>query len=392
GRKLTQSEVIVCKEKGKIDNRKGKMTMDDDSSIYVGGLPYDATEETIRTVFNLYGAILDVKIINDQRTRGKCYCFVTFTNPRSAIDAINDMNGRTIDGRVVKVNGVRARGGRTNFGRERYYYHNDERNGDWDRGRDRERIYDHDNNDRDGYRDGYRNRSSDWSRDRDRSRDHDQDRDRRFEHMHDYEQAREPMLDNDWSREDDRVENEKEHSRGYGGDVERDHNLDLDTNRKVDRTSDPDKSFDEDRKDQSRRNNDLNVTNQHSMDLSSDSTGTHNDQVEAQLERSTQQLDQLKKEVSQMEEGLEEKRLHVKELQKQSKKLEDALINAKKNSSYRQMQLMKLHKCFLQVKDFTERLKTGEKELQALIDTAMSEIDGDGLKDGQLTNGNLDGR
>lgn len=114
--------------------------MDDDSSIYVGGLPYDATEETIRTVFNLYGAILDVKvhfsnsisfrvltnlvfrhfvylipftnnrfnslgfrfnchvfffqIINDPRTRGKCYCFVTFTNPRSAIDAINDMNGR----------------------------------------------------------------------------------------------------------------------------------------------------------------------------------------------------------------------------------------------------------------------------------------------------------
>lgn len=36
--------------------------MDDDSSIYVGGLPYDATEETIRTVFNLYGAILDVKV------------------------------------------------------------------------------------------------------------------------------------------------------------------------------------------------------------------------------------------------------------------------------------------------------------------------------------------
>lgn len=38
------------------------MTMDDDSSIYVGGLPYDATEQTIRTVFNLYGAILDVKV------------------------------------------------------------------------------------------------------------------------------------------------------------------------------------------------------------------------------------------------------------------------------------------------------------------------------------------
>ncbi|KAH1248481.1 Cold-inducible RNA-binding protein B [Glycine max] len=364
------------------------MTMDDDSSIYVGGLPYDATEETIRTVFNLYGAILDVKIINDPRTRGKCYCFVTFTNPRSAIDAINDMNGRTIDGRVVKVNGVRTRGGRSNFGRERYYYHNDERNGDWDRSRDRDRDYDHDSNDRDGYR----NRSSDWGRDRDRSRDRDQDRDRRFEHMHDYDQAREAMLENDWIREDDRVENEQEHSRGHGGDVDRDHNIDLNVDRKMDRTSDPDRSFGEDRKDQSRRNNDLNVTNQHVMDLSSDSAGTHNEQLEAQLERSTQQLDQLKKEVSQMEEGLEEKRLHVKELQKQSKKLEDAVINAKKNSSYRQMQLMKLHKGFLQVKDCTEKLKTSEKELQALIDTAMSEIDCDGLKDGQLTNGSLDGR
>lgn len=366
------------------------MTIDDDSSIYVGGLPYDATEETIRTVFNLYGAILDVKIINDQRTRGKCYCFVTFTNPRSAMDAMNDMNGRTIDGRVVKVNGVRARGGRSNFGRERYYYHNDERNGDWDCGRDRDRDYDRDNNDRDGYR----NRSSEWTRDRDRSRDRDQDRDRRFEHMHDYDQAREPMVDNDWNREDDRVENEQEHSRGHGGDVDRDHNLDLNVDRKMDRSSDPDRSFDEDRKDQSRRNTDLNVANQHSMDLSSDSTGTHNDQAEAQLERSTQQLDQLKQEVSHMEERVEEKRLHVKELQKQSKKLEDALISAKKNSSYRQMQLMKLHKCFLQVKDYTERLKTSEKELQALIDTTISEIDGDGvgLKDGQLTNGSLDGR
>lgn len=38
------------------------MTMDDECSIYVGGIPYDTTEDTVRTVFNLYGAILDVKV------------------------------------------------------------------------------------------------------------------------------------------------------------------------------------------------------------------------------------------------------------------------------------------------------------------------------------------
>lgn len=34
------------------------------------------------------------QIINDRSTRGKCYGFVTFTNPRSAVDAIKDMDGR----------------------------------------------------------------------------------------------------------------------------------------------------------------------------------------------------------------------------------------------------------------------------------------------------------
>lgn len=39
-----------------------------------------------------FGFVL--QIINDRSTRGKCYGFVTYTNPRSAIDAINDMDGR----------------------------------------------------------------------------------------------------------------------------------------------------------------------------------------------------------------------------------------------------------------------------------------------------------
>lgn len=70
------------------------MTIDDDRSIYIGGLPYNASEDTLRRVFNLYGSIVAVKIINNHGTSGKCYGFVTFRNPRSVIDAINDMNGK----------------------------------------------------------------------------------------------------------------------------------------------------------------------------------------------------------------------------------------------------------------------------------------------------------
>uniref|UniRef100_A0A9I9E9S6 RRM domain-containing protein n=1 Tax=Cucumis melo TaxID=3656 RepID=A0A9I9E9S6_CUCME len=69
-------------------------TVDNDSSIYVDGLPYDAMKDSFHRIFNLYNAIVVVKIINDRSTKGKCYGFVTFTNPQSTIDAIKDMDGR----------------------------------------------------------------------------------------------------------------------------------------------------------------------------------------------------------------------------------------------------------------------------------------------------------
>lgn len=38
------------------------MTIDDESSIYVGGLPYDATENSVRRVFDSYGDVVAVKV------------------------------------------------------------------------------------------------------------------------------------------------------------------------------------------------------------------------------------------------------------------------------------------------------------------------------------------
>lgn len=35
-----------------------------------------------------------MQVVNDRGPRAKCFAFVTFTNPRSAIDAIKDMDGR----------------------------------------------------------------------------------------------------------------------------------------------------------------------------------------------------------------------------------------------------------------------------------------------------------
>jgi len=157
----------------------------------------------------------------------------------------------------------------------------------------------------------------------------------------------------------------------------------------LDRTNGHDKSIDMDRDQQSKRQNGF-VINDRSREISSESCDAHNNQVKVELERSIQGLDELRKETSQMEEMLEEKQKLVLDLQKKAKKLEDALIGSKKHTSSRQMQLNKLYKCFLKEKDYSERLKRCEEELQTLVDAAMLETDdGDfGSRDGVLTTGN----
>ncbi|XP_057995663.1 uncharacterized protein LOC110639554 [Hevea brasiliensis] len=359
------------------------MTVDDDNSIYVGGLPYNATEDTVRRVFGPYGAIVAVKIINDHGTRGKCYGFVTFRNPRSVIDAINDMNGKTIDGRVVRVNGVNTRGGRSNFGRDRFR-HNMERGVEWDRGRDRERDYDRD-------RDRYRERNSDRSRERARSWDRDEDEERRCELAHDRGQARDGFLDRDHSREKDPVGNEQEEGRNSNWNRERGRDLHWDRDKEMDGTNGDHELADKDKDPELGKQNDSRYNDQRSGEMSSDSSDEYNDEAKERLERSIQRRDELKKEISEIEERLEDKQQLVSNLRKRTQKLEDALIAAKKRTSHNKMQLTKLHKCFLQVKEYSERLKSCEQELQSLVDSAMVEgdvADDVGIRDGVLINGN----
>ncbi|THG19313.1 hypothetical protein TEA_028512 [Camellia sinensis var. sinensis] len=136
------------------------------------------------------------------------------------------------------------------------------------------------------------------------------------------------------------------------------------------RSDDHHKSRDKD-KDQALKkvNGSSNFSDRNSRELSSDSSDDGHDEVEKQLEISNQQLEELQKQISQMEGLAEEKRQFATKLQEKSQKLEDALTAAKKLSSQRQMQLTKLHRCFLHVKDYSERLKSSEQELQVTLFT-----------------------
>ncbi|CAF0788822.1 unnamed protein product [Didymodactylos carnosus] len=72
--------------------------------IFVGGLPYHTTDETLRKYFEKYGDIEEAVVILDRSTgKSRGYGFVTMVTRESAQEATKDPNP-TIDGRRANVN------------------------------------------------------------------------------------------------------------------------------------------------------------------------------------------------------------------------------------------------------------------------------------------------
>jgi RNA recognition motif-containing protein len=78
-------------------------------TLYVGNLPYSATEETIRELFSPHGEVHTVKLITDRETgvpRG--FAFVEM-EPTAATAAIAALDGKDFGGRALRVDEARAR-------------------------------------------------------------------------------------------------------------------------------------------------------------------------------------------------------------------------------------------------------------------------------------------
>jgi RNA recognition motif-containing protein len=79
-------------------------------NIYVGNLPYTATEESLKTAFTAFGQVASVKIIMDRDTgRSKGFGFVDMPSDDEAKAAMAGLNGKEMEGRALKVNESRPR-------------------------------------------------------------------------------------------------------------------------------------------------------------------------------------------------------------------------------------------------------------------------------------------
>ena len=79
--------------------------------LYVGNLPYSATEDSLREAFSASGTVDSVHLITDRDTgQSKGFAFVEMASDGEAQRATQAMNGATLDGRQIKVNEAKPKG------------------------------------------------------------------------------------------------------------------------------------------------------------------------------------------------------------------------------------------------------------------------------------------
>ncbi len=73
------------------------------TNLYVGNLPWSATETQLKDLFSQHGEVNSVNIIQDRETgRSRGFGFVEMEG--GADEAVQSLNGQELDGRNIKVN------------------------------------------------------------------------------------------------------------------------------------------------------------------------------------------------------------------------------------------------------------------------------------------------
>ncbi len=77
--------------------------------IYVGNLPWSATEDALRELFSTIGSVHSVAVITDRETgRSRGFGFIEMDDS-DAERAISELNGREMDSRPLRVNEAQER-------------------------------------------------------------------------------------------------------------------------------------------------------------------------------------------------------------------------------------------------------------------------------------------
>jgi RNA recognition motif-containing protein len=100
--------------------------------MYVGNIPYNASEEELRELFSEYGEIESLKIMKDQFTdRSKGFGFIEMASEEDAKKAIAALNGKDFKGKSLTVAEARPQQKRQGFSKRGSGYGGSGTGRDW---------------------------------------------------------------------------------------------------------------------------------------------------------------------------------------------------------------------------------------------------------------------
>lgn len=80
------------------------------TKLFIGKLSYDTTDESLKALFEQYGIVLNAQVIMDRDSgRSKGFAFVEMENQVEAQAAINALDGKDFEGRIIVVSVAKPR-------------------------------------------------------------------------------------------------------------------------------------------------------------------------------------------------------------------------------------------------------------------------------------------
>ena len=79
-------------------------------NLFVGSLAYATTDETLKALFEQIGEVASARVVTDRESgRSKGFGFVEYVSEDDNQKAIDQLNGKELDGRAISVNLARPK-------------------------------------------------------------------------------------------------------------------------------------------------------------------------------------------------------------------------------------------------------------------------------------------
>ncbi len=86
-------------------------------NLYVGNLPFTATDDQLRAVFEPFGEVTSAQVVTDRETgRSRGFGFVEMPSADEARAAMQALDGTDLSGRSLRVNEARPKADRREGG------------------------------------------------------------------------------------------------------------------------------------------------------------------------------------------------------------------------------------------------------------------------------------